>query len=154
MGQVRLHTKCSALNEFASGTGLLPLPEVDVVDGGHTTEDNAQSNHNTGYDGWQLVEVDECEEDYSCEKDWYWQEKAGNSQHTGMWAPLDEHVCPVESIRRPEQLDAEQELDAADEQAAQVEWYGERAHGNGHLVEGQVFLRAVGVLGARAGHAL
>lgn len=66
MGEVRLDTERPALDELAGGAGLLPLPEVDVVDGGDAAEDDAEADDDARDDGRQLVEMDEGEEDHPC----------------------------------------------------------------------------------------
>lgn len=85
--------------------------------------------------------MDEREEDDTCEKYRYGEEEPSDCQDSCMRTSLDEFVCSLFPVGSLEELDGEEELDATDEETAQVQRYGERTHGHGDLVHRLVLVR-------------
>lgn len=112
---------------------LLPLPNEDVVDHGAAAEDDSHADQDTGHRRRRRVEVAECVEDEAGEEHRNRDEEAADGTGaTGARLGQVLVVAPLE--RRRPQLHGEQELDGADEQAAQVQGEREGAQGQGDVV--------------------
>jgi len=125
----------------AIADGLLALPHKDVVHHGAAAEDDAHADQQAGHDRRRGVEMAEGVQDQAGEEDRYGDEEAADGARAA-GTRLGQVLVLPSLEGRLAQLHGEQELDGADQEAAQVQRQRERAQGQGDVVHDDEVLAA------------
>lgn len=127
-------------SKLSNSISLFLLPDEDIVHHCTSTKYDAYSNQDTRYYSRSRMELDKGVKNNSCEEHGDGHEEAPHRTHPRGGRLPQVLVRPVCSVRRPGQLDGEQELHCAYEQAAEIEGEGERAQSERRLVHEHVLV--------------